>query len=267
MYLWAARFVFPDNRYEPDAAGAQCSTTQLRRQYDDVGDPSANANLGRLLSNAGVSWAWYAEGYAAMRAAGRGCPSAPRDCPASGLRAPPCVFEPGDIPPEYYPSSVDHPGSVRDYSRLAFDVAHGRLPSVVFVKALGYRTEHPGQGQQITPGAEFVRRTIDTIERSRLAGQTLVILTYDESGGFYDHVAPPPTSAVDGQPYGPRIPTIAIGPLARTGVVSHTQLEAASIVKFVEWNWLHGVTGQLGGRDATVHNLGSLVRSRLGVPN
>ena len=105
------------------------------------------------------------------------------------------------------------------------------------------------------------------IEHSTAAKHTLVLLTYDEGGGYYDHVAPPATSTVDNQPYGPRIPMIAVGPLARAGTVSGTQLEHSSIVRFIEWNWLNGKAGQLGGRDATVHNLGSLLNPALRVPS
>src|SRR5437867_3757698 len=61
MYLWTTRFEFVDNAFEPDAVGAQCSTTLVKKQYDDVSDPAQNANLGKLLSDAGVTWAWYGE--------------------------------------------------------------------------------------------------------------------------------------------------------------------------------------------------------------
>lgn len=267
MYLWTTRFEFVDNTYEPDAVGAQCSTTLVKKQYDDVTDPTTNRNLGKTLSDAGVSWAWYGEGYAAMQAAGSGCPVAPRECPVAPLHASPCVYDPADMPSQYYASSVDQPAHMRDYSQFATDLSGNTLPSVVFVKPVGYKTEHPGLGQQLSPGVAFVRQTIDAIEHSKAAKHTLVLLTYDEGGGYYDHVAPPPTSTVDNQPYGPRIPMIAVGPLARAGAVSRTELEHASIVKFIEWNWLKGKTGQLQGRDATAHNLGSLLNPALRVPN
>ncbi len=113
---------------------------------------------------------------------------------------------------------------------------------------------------------QFVRDTVAAVEHSKLAKHTLVLLTYDEGGGYYDHVPTPPTSAVDAQPYGPRIPLLAVGPLARSGAVSHTRMEHASIVRFIEWNWLAGKTGQLQGRDATAHNLGSMLDPSLHVP-
>jgi phospholipase C len=80
----------------------------------------------------------------------------------------------------------------------------------------------------------------------------------DESGGYFDHLAPPAASSVDGQPYGARVPLLALGRFARKGHVSHAIMEHSSIVKFIEWNWL-GQTGLLGGRDAVVNNIGSML--------
>jgi phospholipase C len=99
---------------------------------------------------------------------------------------------------------------------------------------------------------------VGRIEASAYAANTLVLVTYDEGGGYYDHVAPPPASTVDGKPYGTRVPLFAVGPFARKNFVSHVTMEHSSIVKFIEWNWL-GKTGQLGTRDAAVNNLGSLL--------
>ena len=69
---------------------------------------------------------------------------------------------------------------------------------------------------------------------------------------------PPPTSSFDQRSLGTRVPTIAIGRFARKGFVSHTSMEHSSVVKFIEWNWL-GATGQLGTRDTTTANIGSLL--------
>ena len=72
---------------------------------------------------------------------------------------------------------------------------------------------------------------------------TLLVQAEDESGGFYDHVSPPPTSEYDGVPYGTRIPVFFLGNLVKKNYISHTVLEHSSIVKFIEWNWLSGETG------------------------
>jgi phospholipase C len=264
MYLWTTRFVFKDNDVEPNAIGKQCSTNTNVQQYDD--SAGANKNIGKTLSDAGVSWAWYAEGYSAMRDAGASCPPAPPGC-GIPIKTYPCVFDPSDIPAEYYASSADKAANMRDYAQLATDIASGALPSVVFVKALGFNSEHPGSGTKLSSGVGFVQQTVRAIQRSKLAKDTLVLVTWDESGGYYDHVAPPPASTVDQQPYGPRVPLLAVGRFARHGAVSHQTLEHSSITKFVEWNWLKGKTGQLGGRDQNVHNLGSVLAAALKVPS
>ncbi len=87
---------------------------------------------------------------------------------------------------------------------------------------------------------------------------TLILVTWDEGGGYVDHVAPPPTSTVDHKPYGTRVPLLAIGRLAKRNEVSHVVMEHSSIVKFLEWNFT-GETGQLKARDAEVNNIGSLL--------
>jgi phospholipase C len=263
MYLWTTRFVFKDNAVEPNAIGKQCSPNANVQQYDD--STGANKNIGKLLSDRGVTWAWYADGYSAMQGAGSSCPPAPAGCGIT-VKTYPCVFDPSDIPAEYYASSADKPANMRDYSQLATDIKSGSLPSVAFVKAIGFDSEHPGLGTRLSSGVVFVQQAIDAIQQSKLAKNTLILLTWDESGGYYDHVAPPAASAVDQQPYGPRVPLIVVGRFARRGTVSHQTLEHSSITKFVEWNWLKGKTGQLSGRDQTVHNLGSLLAANLKVP-
>jgi phospholipase C len=253
MYLARAQFVFVDNDYKPDAIGQNCSVIAATMSFPGT-------TIGDLLDDAGVSWAFYAEGYQAMVDA-RGtslCPKAPKDCPF-GLDLYPCDYDPSDVPFAYYPSSADNPKVMRDYARFATDLANLTLPQVVFIKGLGYHSEHPGEYTTISDGTRFVGDVIDAVDASPYAPATLILITWDEGGGFFDHVAPPGLGAVDGRPYGTRVPLLAIGPFAAAGTVSHVELEHSSIVSFVEWNWLGMQTGQLAGRDATVANLGSLI--------
>ncbi len=261
MYFARAQFVFLDNAAEPDAVGKECSLNSQSMAYP-------GPTIGDLLDGAGVSWAFYAEGYQAMkdaRAMGN-CPTAPTDC-SLGLGIYPCVFDPSDIPTEYYANLRDDPRVMRDYAKLASDLKNNTLPQVVFVKALGYRTEHPGIQDTISAGVAFVQETLDAVAASDYAPDTLVLVTWDEGGGYFDHVAPP-GMGTDGQPYGTRIPLIVAGPFARPNTVSHVRLEHSSIVKFVEWNWLAKTVGGLAGRDAdpAVGNLGSLLDPATGVP-
>ncbi len=250
MFLARAQWVFDDNVYPAGAVGIECEPLALSKAA--YTDPT----IGDLLTAKGVGWAWYAEGYDRMRTS-PSCPDAPADCGA-GNATYPCVFDPSDIPAEYYASTRDNPDVIRDLSTFAGDLANKTLPAVSFVKAIGYKTEHPGNKSKLSDGVKFMSDTVAAIEASPYASSTLVLVMYDEGGGYFDHVAPPPTSAVDHHPYGTRVPLVAVGTFARKNFVSHTVMEHSSIVKFIEWNWL-GATGQLAGRDTTVANLGSIL--------
>jgi len=261
LYLARARFVLLDDTSEPVAIGAACSTTAQTMQFTDT-------TIGDLLDQASVPWAFYAEGYATMVADEKNgtCPTTvPSDCPYE-IANYPCIYDPADDPFAFYKDLVDDPAHFKDYSALATDLSGGTLPAVVFVKPLGYKTEHPGYGDTVSAGETFVTDTLQAIQGSSVASSTLVLVTWDESGGFFDHVAPPPASTVDNQPYGARVPLLAVGPFARTGTISHTTMEHSSIVKFIEYNWLGGQTGQLQGRDATVANIGSMLVTGSGIP-
>ena len=261
MYLARAAFVFEDNSFVPESIGAACTLNPRRMSFE-------GPTVGDLLADAGVDWSFYIEGYQTMKDyVARGeCPPPDPACP-TGIPFYPCVYDPSDIPFQYYPRFTDDPAYFKDLDQLGTDIAEGTLPAVTYVKAIGFRTEHPGYGITITAGMDFVTGLIDEVMSSRYADDTLVLVVYDESGGYFDHVAPPPTSEVDGKPYGPRSPALAIGRFARTNHVSHAVLEHSSIVKFIEWNWLGGETGQLGTRDATVNNIGSLLDpAETGVP-
>jgi phospholipase C len=194
------------------------------------------------------------------------CPEPDPAC-APGTASYPCIYDPSDNPFQYYRAWRDNAAVMKDFGDFGKELAAGTLPAVSFVKPMGFRTEHPG-GSSISDGEKFVSDVFGAVQASRFAKDTLVLVVPDESGGFFDHVPTPPVSAVDGKAYGPRIPLLALGAFARQGVVSHVQLEHASIVRFIEWNWL-GATGQLQGRDAVVNNIGSLLdpaRTGVAVP-
>jgi phospholipase C len=252
MYMARAQYVFTDNMYKPNAIGAECSTIIDAMTFQGT-------TIGDALDAAGVSWAIYAEGYDAMvtaRAKGM-CPKAPADCPF-GFGAYPCNFDPSDDPFDYYASSVDNPTTLRDEGKLATDLENDTLPQVVFVRGYGYHSEHPGFQTTISDGTTFVQSVVDHVAASNYAPDTLILITWDEGGGYFDHIAPPGQGS-DGKPYGTRVPLIASGPHARAGAISHAQLEHSSIVAFIEWNWLGQQVGQLAGRDANVTNLGSML--------
>lgn len=253
MYMARAGFVFDDNDESPQGAvGVSCTLgASSQKTYTDT-------TIGDLLDAAGVPWTYYTGGYADQAAASAqgSCATGPDACKLSFY---PCTFDPSDVPFEYYASSRDNPAHIADDTKFLSDLQNGKLPAVSFVRAVGYLSEHPGQLTKLSTGVAWVKQMIDATLASPYAGDTLVLFTYDEGGGYFDHVAPPPASAVDGKPYGTRVPFLAVGPFARKNFVSHVTMEHSSLVKFIEWNFLGGKTGQLGTRDTVVSNIGSVL--------
>jgi phospholipase C len=267
VYFASAHFQFLDNTRVPNAIGAPTScfveglcitgTPQLFHGVTTIGD---------LLLAAGKDFAVYADGYQEAKDAGIGvCASAPSSCPYSSCLLHPiachaCTYDAADNPFAFFDQFADRP-LIKDYNDLTTDLAAGTLPNFSYVKARGYHNEHPNVST-ITDGVTFVQDTIQSIEASSFADSTLILVTWDEGGGFFDHVAPPLGVDVDDQgqrvPYGTRVPLLAIGPFARKNTVSHVLLEHSSIVRFLEYNFI-GPVGQLGHNDAKVHNIGSLL--------
>ena len=250
MYFARAQFVFLDNDFKPNAVDSGCSLSSSAMSFP-------GPTIEDVLNGASVSWAYYIEGYGDAVAAQPDCPRPPADC-SFGVSLYPCVFDPSDIPIEYYDNLKDDPKTIHDFAKLSADLDANTLPQVAYVRGLGYHSDHPGEGTTISGGAEFVQKVEDLISASDYAPDTLVLLTWDEGGGYFDHV-PAPGNGADGQPYGTRIPLIASGPFVAPGTISHTPMEHSSIVAFMEWNWLGMTTGQLSGRDGVVANLGSLL--------
>jgi len=254
MYFARAAFVFEDNSAGPKGAmGLACTLSGGSQQE------FTDKTIGDLLAEKAVPWNFYIGGYTAMATAQKDglCPNYPDDCEGR-INFYPCTYDASDIPFAYYPSTRDNPAYFRDLDRLDQDLVQGKLPAVSFVKALGYKTEHPGLKDKLSDGVAFVNGLVQKVLSSRYRESTLVLVTYDEGGGYWDHVKPPPDSKADGKSYGTRVPMIAVGPFVKQNFVSHVTMEHSSVVKFVEWNFL-GATGQLKTRDAEVNNLGSLL--------
>jgi phospholipase C len=255
MYFARAGFVFEDNTVGNTAMGSTCGFMPT----DKVDYPEPT--IADLLIERGLDWGWYGGGYDATVAAveAGGCPTPEAGCHVS-IATYPCIYDPTDVPFQYYPTLQDDPAYFKDVTRFTQDVDAGALAAVSFVKAIGYETEHPGFNSTISEGVAFVQGVVDAVLGSATyRDDTLVLLVYDEGGGYFDHVPPPPTSTIDNQPYGVRTVFMALGPMAKTNYISHVTMEHSSIVKFIEWNWLGGETGQLGNRDTEVNNIGDLL--------
>jgi phospholipase C len=125
--------------------------------------------------------------------------------------------------------------NIRDTSSFYSDLHHGRLPAVSWVIPNGIVSEHPTSS--IHAGQAYVTGLINAIGRSPAWRSTAIFLTWDDWGGFYDHVAPP---VIDQNGYGFRVPGLVISPYARRGYIDHQQLSFDAFAKFIEDDFLHG---------------------------
>ncbi|HEY3765998.1 MAG TPA: alkaline phosphatase family protein [Gaiellales bacterium] len=108
------------------------------------------------------------------------------------------------------------------------DLARNRLPAVSWVVPPYERSEHPPAS--VCSGEDWTTSLVDRVMRSPYWSSTLIVVTYDESGGFYDHLAPP---RVDNLGYGPRVPLLLIGPWVKPGFIDHHTYDFASIDKLI----------------------------------
>ncbi len=118
---------------------------------------------------------------------------------------------------------------MKDGSDFLVDIDRGTLPAVAFYKPAGRVSEHPGSGDLMS-GDEHIAGLLARLKKSPQWPRMAVIVTYDENGGFWDHVAPP-----KGDRWGPgsRIPAIVVSPYARRGFVDHTYYDTTSILKLI----------------------------------
>ncbi|MEO8305388.1 MAG: acid phosphatase [Betaproteobacteria bacterium] len=194
--------------------------------------PQTTTTIGDTLSAKGISWAWYAGGWNAALADAMQPPGAKRTVVLN--REPGSInFQPHHHPFNYYarfaPGTADRERHLRDYSDLVAGIEQGNMPQVAFYKPDGSLNQHPSY-TDVLSGDTHIAGLIAKIKASPLWASTAIIVTYDENGGFWDHVAPP-----KGDRWGPstRIPAIIVSPLAKRGHVDHTSYDTTSIIKFI----------------------------------
>ena len=126
-------------------------------------------------------------------------------------------------------------GNVEAISSFRKAAEAGTLPSVSWVVPSNKVSEHPGHA--VSSGQSYVTGLVNAVMSGPDWRSTAIFLTWDDWGGFYDHVKPP---KVDGSGYGFRVPGIVISPYARSGYVDHQTLSSDAYVKFIEDDFLHG---------------------------
>jgi phospholipase C len=136
------------------------------------------------------------------------------------------------------PADMAHLVSLNEYFH---DLQKGTLPQISWIVPMGRDSEHPPAA--LWAGMWYVTRLVNALMQSPYWKDSVIFLTWDDYGGFFDHVPPP---LVDAYGYGPRVPTLVISPFAKPGYISHRTYDFTSMLKFIEWRF--GL-GHLTARD------------------
>ncbi|HET9655185.1 MAG TPA: alkaline phosphatase family protein [Kineosporiaceae bacterium] len=173
------------------------------------------------LQASGVSWKFYVQGYD------------PRQTFRSGpLNAP--SGQTVRVPLLNYARFLDDPrlsGHIVDLEQYYQDLTRGTLPAVAYIASSG---DNERSAQSLRSGQLLEQRLTTQLMLSRYWDSSALMWTYDGSGGWYDHVAPPRNGSTT---LGFRVPALLVSSYARTGVVDHTELSYASALRFIEDNW------------------------------
>jgi len=194
--------------------------------------PQTQKTIGDTLSAKGISWAWYAGEWKTGLADGVQPPEAPRKAINTRANNAPYFVthhQPFNYFARFAPGTKDREEHLKDYADMVAAIDTGTLPAVAFYKPTGVLNQHPGYADVVS-GDIHISELLTRIRASPLWASTAVIITYDENGGFWDHVPPP-----KGDRWGPgtRIPTIIVSPYAKKGYVDHTSYDTTSIIKFI----------------------------------
>ncbi|MES1164161.1 MAG: acid phosphatase, partial [Verrucomicrobiota bacterium] len=211
--------------------------------------------MGDLLSARGIDWAWYATSWNDATTDGQQpstathaviyAPSSPRAVPD---------FQAHHHPYNYYARfdpathAAERAAHLKDYTQLVADAAAGTLPPVAWYKPAGGLNQHPGYAN-IDDGDAHMADLVAKLQASPQWAHMVIVVTYDEYGGQWDHVAPP-----KGDLLGPgtRVPAIIISPYAKKGTVDHTQYDSSSTLRLITKRWALPVLPGLSARDAAL---------------
>ncbi|HEX4717380.1 MAG TPA: alkaline phosphatase family protein [Thermoleophilaceae bacterium] len=244
-YYWniAKRYVLFDRFFTSAAAGSvQNHMFWVSGQAGspvDVIPPNGFGNIPTIfdrLEKAGVSWKFYVQNYRphiTYRSRGNGDAGA----------------QPVWVPLLAYNRYLDNPkllSHIVDMSEYYKDLQNGTLPAVSYLVPAGSSEHPPGN---IKAGERFIRTLISQLMRSSSWKSSAFTWTYDDWGGWYDHVKPP---QMDRYGYGFRAPALLVSPWAKRGFIDHTTLDFTSILKFIENNWS---LKPLAQRDARANSL------------
>ena len=211
------------------------------------------------LSAKNIDWRWYGGGWnEALRDGQR--PPAEKRALIYNREPSSANFQPHHQPFNYFarfaPGTRDREVHLKDGDDFGRDIDAGTLPPVAFYKPVGRLTQHPSY-TDVASGDAHIADLLERLRRSPQWSNMVVIVTYDENGGYWDHVAPP-TGAVWGDRWGPatRIPSLIVSPFARKGAIDSTPYDTTSILKLITRRFdlepLPGVREKMGDLTAAL---------------
>jgi phospholipase C len=281
---------------DADPTGDICSSTTSLVSM-------SGKNIGDLLNTAKLTWGWFEGGFDLSITNPNGTTGCKRST-VSTITGTQADYSPHHQPFQYYASTIN-PNHTRPTSLAAigttdaanhqYDIhdftdalAAGNLPAVSFLKASRYQDAHPGNSDPIDEQA-FIVSTVNAIEQSSFWSSTAIIIAYDDSDGWYDHLASlvngsattadtlngagvciSATAAaaalpgLTGKPaqgrcgYGPRQPLLVISPWAKKNVIDATVTDQSSVTKFIEDVFLSSQRIGAGSTDSTAGSLNNM---------
>lgn len=229
-------------------------------------------NVGNLMNEKGITWGWFEGGFDPSSRTKDGvarCDTTSHNAFGGAAKD----YIPHHEPFQYYkstsnphhlaPSNIAMVGKTdqanHQYSLKTFWKAAeaGNMPAVTFLKAKAVEDAHAGYSNPLDE-QKFLVRTINRLQKLPQWKHTAVVIAYDDSDGYYDHVMPPKNHFANDHGrsgYGPRLPLLVISPYAKQNYVDHSLTDQASVLNFIEHNW------QLGklGKDSMDAHSGSLM--------
>jgi phospholipase C len=243
MFQPNASWSFPQHLYMVSGWSARCATasdpatcvTELTAPGN--GKPAGPTNeypwtdITYLLHKAGVPWKYYL---------GEGpdphCGTDPDDCQQEPTLVSAKVPSIWNVLPEFDTVKADgETGNIVPIDDFYADVAAGKLPAVSWVAPPGVVSEHPAN--LVSAGQAYVTALVNAIMKSPLWNETAIFLSWDDWGGFYDHVPP---LKVDQGGYGIRVPGLVISPWVKKGTIDKQVLSHDAYLKFIEDVFLGG---------------------------
>jgi acid phosphatase len=244
--------------YQPSGNFPAVGATDLR--YADPAaastlPPQTQTTIGDLLTGQNIDWAWYATSWNAALADGSVAstgthsviyaPSTPRGNPDFQTHHHPYNFYARFDPATH---AADRTAHLKDYTQMVTDIAAGTLPPVAWYKPTGGVNQHPGYAN-VDDADSHIADLVAKLQAGPQWGHMVIVITYDEYGGQWDHVAPP-----KGDLLGPgtRVPALIISPFAKKGTVDHTQYDSGSTLRLITKRY--GLTPLAGvaARDAAL---------------